>query len=108
MIGPSAAGLAATGRGIFELKKLEMALIRMANNDYMSDLAYAAQQDFHDTVFSASQNEALFTSRRFIAHLRFWNIQSHFKGPYSHLNNIYRAFYEAIEASDVDGASSAM
>lgn len=110
IIEPAAAGLAAAKRDRAELTRMKDALTGMRRHSLTTELGRAADRQFHDAILRATRNDALIVLSASIGAAVSWTTQ--FKQrlralPRNPIPDHVRV-YDAIAASDADGASAAM
>lgn len=110
IVEPAAAGLAAERRDKADLKAMKEALAGMRRHGLAGEPGRAADRDFHDAILAATQNNAVMALSASIGAAVSWTTQ--FKQrlralPRDPMPDHVRVF-DAIAASDADGARAAM
>lgn len=110
IVEPAAAALAAARRDRGDLKAMKDALTAMRRHTLATEAGRAADRDFHDAVLRATRNDVLMTLSAGISAAVTWTTQFKQRGRDLPRNPIpdHSRVYDAIAASDADGANRAM
>ncbi|NBC36959.1 FCD domain-containing protein [Novosphingobium sp. FSY-8] len=110
VVEPAAARFAAQRRDRDDLRRMKDALSAMRRHTLATDAGRAADRDFHDAVLRATRNPALMVLSASIGAAVHWTTQYKQRARALPRNPIpdHVRVYDAIAASDGDGAAAAM
>jgi len=110
IVEPAAAALAAHRRERSDLKTMKEALTGMRRHTLATEAGRAADRDFHDAILHATRNDALIVLSASVGAAVSWTTQFKQRARVLPRNPIpdHVRVYEAIAASDREGANTAM
>lgn len=110
IVEPAAAALAAHRHERADLKTMKEALAGMRRHTLATEAGRAADRDFHDSILHATRNDALIVLSASVGAAVSWTTKFKQRARALPRNPIpdHVRVYEAIAASDVEGASAAM